>query len=205
MRAAESLSPRTSTGARAKGSGEHTAKPWVARRRARSSNSGRTPMMSGCSTSPRCGMPSGRAWMASTAAPSGPFRMMCSTSTSCDPVCSSAMSDVPLQDRGLGEPRQAFLDRLRPHLADALDLGEVGEAGAHDLLQVREAADDVVGHELGQLRDLVQQAEAARLQRAVDPDLGIEVQHPGDEVEVEELFVLELGEQGHHAHELEIV
>ena len=47
----------------AKGSGEHTAKPWVASRRDRSSNNGRTPMMSGCTTSPLWGMPSGRAWI----------------------------------------------------------------------------------------------------------------------------------------------
>ena len=48
-------SARTSTGARANGSGAHTAKPCVASRRHRSSNSGRIPMMSGCSTSPRDG------------------------------------------------------------------------------------------------------------------------------------------------------
>ena len=36
----------------ANGSGAHTAKPWVASRRHRSSNSGRTPMMSGCSDEP---------------------------------------------------------------------------------------------------------------------------------------------------------
>src|SRR5262249_11926206 len=82
-RAVASVSPRTSTGARANGSGARTAKPWVARRRHRSSNSGRTPMMSVCTTRPVTGMPSGRAWMASTAAPSGPFSVMCSTSTSC--------------------------------------------------------------------------------------------------------------------------
>src|SRR3954451_6161438 len=199
MRAFESASARTSTGARTNGSGAHTAKPWVASRRHRSSKSGRTPMMSGCTTSPLAGMPSGRAWTASTDVPSGPFNMMCSTSTSCGPVCSSAISDVPLEDRGLGEPGQALLDRLRPHLTHAFDLGEVGDARPHDLLQVGEAVDDVVGHQFGQPRDLVEEAEAARLQRTVDADVGIEVQHPAHEVEVEELFVLQLGEEVHHA------
>ena len=37
--------------------------------------------------------------------------------------------------------------------------------------------DHVVGDELGEPRDLVQEAEAAGLQRAVDADVGTEVQH----------------------------
>ena len=45
-------SARTSAGARVNGSGQHTANPCVARRRHRSSNSGRMPMMSGWSAMP---------------------------------------------------------------------------------------------------------------------------------------------------------
>src|SRR5690349_19280612 len=154
MRADASASARTSTGARANGSGAHTANPWVASRRQRSSNKGRIPITSGCTTRPATGMPSGRAWMASTLVPSGPLSTMCSTSTSCVPGVSSAMSDVPLQDRGLGQAGQALLDGTGAHFAHTVDLGEVGQAGPHDLLQVRETPDDVVGHELRQARDL---------------------------------------------------
>ena len=49
------------SGTPANGSTAHTAMPWVARRRAMSSNSGRSPPTSGWSTTPARGMPSGRA------------------------------------------------------------------------------------------------------------------------------------------------
>ena len=51
-------------------SNAHTARPCDARRRAMSSNSGRRPPMSGCSTRPATGMPSGRACRAGTSIPS---------------------------------------------------------------------------------------------------------------------------------------
>src|SRR5713101_2640589 len=164
MRAAGSSALRTSIGARANGSGEHTANPWVANRRARSSNKGRIPITSGCRTSPMSGMPSGRAWMASTAAPSAPLSITCSTSTSYDPATSSAMFplcslsrsrvpatnlDVALQDGGLGQSREALLDCAGPGVAHSLDLGEVGEAGPHDLLQVRKPRHHVIRNDLG--------------------------------------------------------
>ena len=44
------------------------------------------------------------------------------------PGFSSAMSHVPFQDRGLGQPGQAFLDGAGTGLAHALDLGEVGQS-----------------------------------------------------------------------------
>ena len=77
--------------------------------------------------------------------------------------------------------------------AHPFHFGEVGQPGAHDLLQVGEAVDDVVGDDLGQARDLMQQAEAARLQRAVDPDTRIQAEHARDRVRVEQDVVFEGG------------
>ncbi len=75
-------------------------------------------------------------------------------------------SDVALEDRRLGEAGETVLDRAGAGLADALDLDEVGHAGPQDLLQVREPLDDVVGDELGQAGDLVQQPVARGAARA---------------------------------------
>ena len=77
-------------GPRTNGSGATTANPCVASRRHRSSNSGRMPIMSGNTTTPDPGMPSGRAWTVSTGTPSGPLIVTCSTSTSSPPSASSA-------------------------------------------------------------------------------------------------------------------
>ena len=49
---------------------------------------------------------------------------------------------IPIQDAALGEAGEAFLDRDGAGLADAFDVVEVGDGGAHDLLQRAEAGDD---------------------------------------------------------------
>src|SRR6476646_5487430 len=173
IRTSGSSAARTSADARANGSGAQTAKPCVARRRHRSSNSGRIPITSGWSTIPERGMPSGRAWIASTSKPSRPVIVIRSTSTSWFPSRSSAIPEplhVPFEDGRLGEPGEAVLDRAGAGVADALHLHEIGLAGAHDLLQAREARHDVVGDGLGHARDLVQEPEAPGLDRAVEPD-----------------------------------
>ena len=63
----------------------------------------------------------------------------------------------------------------------------------------------MVGHQLGETRDLVQQAESSGLKCTVDAHAGIEVQHAGDRVEVEEVFVVECGQRPHHVDQLDVV
>ena len=71
-------------------------------------------------------------------------------------------SGVAIEDRRLGDAREAVLDRAGPRLADAFDLDEIGDARAHDLRQVAEALDHVLGDRLGQARDLAAAAGSPR-------------------------------------------
>ena len=100
---------------------------------------------------------------------------------------------------------EAVLDRPGAGLADALDLDEVGHAGAHDLLQVREALDHVVGDDAraaaGSCGAAGSRAAAPRSRAGVRR----QVQHAGDRAQVEEVFVVELGELGHHVEQLAVV
>ena len=63
-------------------------------------------------------------------------------------------SDVPFEDRGLGEPRQALAHAAGARLADALDGLEVADAGGEQLLQAAEVLDEAVDDRAGQPRDL---------------------------------------------------
>ena len=98
----------------------------------------------------------------------------------------------------LGDAREAVLDRAGPGLADAFDLDEVGDAGAHDLRQPAEALDHVLGDRLGQARDLVEQPVAARLHRRVEVHLGREASSAATDAQVEQVVVGDLGELGDH-------
>ena len=73
-------------------------------------------------------------------------------------------------------------------------LDEIGDAGAHDLRQPAEALDHVVGDRLGQARDPVEQAVAARLHRRVEIHLGRQAEQRRDDAQVEQVLVGELGE-----------
>src|SRR4051794_31392656 len=106
-----------------------------------------------------------------------------------------ARSVVTLEDGGLRESRQTFLDRARSRFADTLDVVEVVDRGAHDLLEISEPVDDLVDDTVGEPRDLRQQAVAARLQADLEIDAAGEVQHRRDDLEVEQIVGVELGQR----------
>src|SRR5687768_2975093 len=96
---------------------------------------GTSPAMWGTTTTPPRAAPVGRACRARTWA-SSTIRVIGSTLASWGPR--GRASDIAVQDGGLGEPRQAFLDGPGPGLAHALHVVEVLDRGPHDLLQVVE-------------------------------------------------------------------
>src|SRR5205823_1263127 len=61
--------------------------------------------------------------------------------------------------------------------------------------------DHVVGDDLGDPRDLVQEAEAARLDRRVETHVGGEMEQRRDFPEVEQRLGVEVGELEHHVDE----
>src|SRR5918994_3650632 len=137
---------------------------------------------------------------------------MRSTRAACRPSTSSAIAVrwlprflyVTLEDGRLGEAREPFLDRASTSVADAFDLDQIGDARTHDLLQVREPVDDVVRHDLGNARDLVQEPEATRLECLVDSEVAGKVQHVGDLAQVEKRLGIELGQAAHDVDELPV-
>src|SRR6478735_2486437 len=97
-----------------------------------------------------------------------------------------ARSRVSVENRGLGDARQAVLDRACPRLTDTLDLDEVGDACPHDLRQRAESLDDVRGDHLGEALDLAEQPEAAGLERRVEVHVGRQVEQTRRVAKVEE-------------------
>src|SRR5687768_31940 len=111
---------------------------------------------------------------------------------------------VPVEDGGLGQAGEAFLDGPGPGLADTFDVVEVLHGGPHDLLRVVEAGHDPVGHDLGEPGDLVEQPVAMRLQRPVEARPLRQVQNRRDLLEVEQLIGGQLGEALHDLVELPV-